>query len=248
MVPKLLHDAEPVLCPNFVFHPIEMILHRLFRQTKMIRNLLVRKSFRNQRNNLLLPPRQTQPLRRAPKRQSRFRILKKSKQRRAKLTGTHRPSRMNILDCPCHILRRSIPPQVPADARANVWQKFAIFLRRPNQQDLEPRRSLSNRRYLLKVSRRILPGNQHKHVHRTANRTPEVRATIVLPNHYYQVLVFTQNSAERFSNELILSQNIGANFRNYRRSARRQRHGRRGRRSRRPFVRAHGLLPRALQS
>ncbi len=59
-MPKLLHNTESVLRPNLVFHPIKMILHRLLRQTKMIRNLFVRKPLRNQRHNLLLPPRQAQ--------------------------------------------------------------------------------------------------------------------------------------------------------------------------------------------
>ncbi len=67
-MPKPLHDAESILRPNLVFHPRKMILYRLLRQTKMIRNLFVCEPLGNQRNNLLLPPRKPQTLRRTPER------------------------------------------------------------------------------------------------------------------------------------------------------------------------------------
>ena len=55
--PKLLHNVKPILRPNLVLHPVKMILHRLLRQTKVIRYLFVRESFGNQRHDLLLTPR-----------------------------------------------------------------------------------------------------------------------------------------------------------------------------------------------
>ena len=55
-MPKLLHDTQSIFRPDFMLHPIQMILHRLFRQAKMIRNLFIREPLRDQRHDLLLPP------------------------------------------------------------------------------------------------------------------------------------------------------------------------------------------------
>ncbi len=149
LVPKLLHDAEPVFGPDFVLHAIKMIFDRLFRQAKMIRNLFIRESLRDQRNNLLLTPRQSKPLRRASERHSRFRVLKKSKQGRAKLTGTNRFPRVYVFDSLRQFIGRCIPPQITADSGPNILQEFAVFLRRSDQQDLHRWRVPTYRRDLL---------------------------------------------------------------------------------------------------
>ena len=57
-----LHDAQPILRPNFVLHPVQMILDGLFRQTKMIGNLLVRQPLGDEPNQLLFPPGESQSL------------------------------------------------------------------------------------------------------------------------------------------------------------------------------------------
>src|SRR5579863_9875793 len=102
-----------------------MILHRLLRQAEMIRDLFVRESFRNQRDNLLLPPRKPKTLRRAAKWQPRFRILKKSKQCRAKLARANRFADMHILDRSCDVPCGSVAPQKSADPSAHKLQKLA---------------------------------------------------------------------------------------------------------------------------
>jgi hypothetical protein len=48
--PAQMHDAQPVLRANFMLHPIEMILHRLFGERKVIGDLLVGHAARHQRN------------------------------------------------------------------------------------------------------------------------------------------------------------------------------------------------------
>ncbi len=58
MLPAYVHNFQPAVRPDFAFHAVEMIFHGLFGQRKMIGNFLVRQSAWQQRNQLLLTPRQ----------------------------------------------------------------------------------------------------------------------------------------------------------------------------------------------
>jgi hypothetical protein len=53
-----LHDIQPVFGPDFVLHAVQMVLYGLLGKREMIGDLFVRQALRNQRNQLLLPPRQ----------------------------------------------------------------------------------------------------------------------------------------------------------------------------------------------
>src|SRR5579885_144886 len=87
-----LHDFQPVACADLLSYAVEMIFHRLFRKAEMVRNLFVRQSLRNQRNNLLFPPCETQvPLDHRGGESPRL-PLKITKQRQAQLPGANRLS------------------------------------------------------------------------------------------------------------------------------------------------------------
>ena len=54
MLSAHIHNLQPAVGPDFSLHPVQMVLHRLLGQRKMIRNLFVRQTARKQRNQLLL--------------------------------------------------------------------------------------------------------------------------------------------------------------------------------------------------
>jgi hypothetical protein len=53
-----MDNPESVTRPDLVFHSVQMVLYRLFRQAEPIRDFLVGQSLRDQRNDLLFAPRQ----------------------------------------------------------------------------------------------------------------------------------------------------------------------------------------------
>src|SRR5271163_395229 len=61
LCPAKMHNSKSISCTNFMLHPVKMIFHRLLRQAELVRNFFVRQSLRDQRNDLLLAPRQAQP-------------------------------------------------------------------------------------------------------------------------------------------------------------------------------------------
>ena len=59
---EALHDAQAVFGADFVLHAVEVIFHCLLGKAEVIRDFLVREPFGDQRNDLLLAPRQSQEL------------------------------------------------------------------------------------------------------------------------------------------------------------------------------------------
>jgi hypothetical protein len=57
-----LPDAQPVFRANLVLHAIEVVLDGSLGKTEVVGNFLVREAFRDRRNQLLFPPRQSQSL------------------------------------------------------------------------------------------------------------------------------------------------------------------------------------------
>src|SRR6266436_2738848 len=118
-----MHNSEPIAGPDFVLHSAQMILYRLFRQAKLVRNFHVRQALRNQRNDLLLAPRQAQP-RVDGRRVYQGRLaLEEPEQQCAQQARTLRLARMHRLHSLQHVLCRGIPRQVPSDSRSHILKK-----------------------------------------------------------------------------------------------------------------------------
>jgi hypothetical protein len=60
--PIALHDTQAIVCSDLVLHAVQIILYRLLRQVKMIADLFVGHALRDQGDELLLPPRESNPL------------------------------------------------------------------------------------------------------------------------------------------------------------------------------------------
>src|ERR1700731_2793396 len=108
-----------------------MILHRLLRQTKAICNFLVREPLRDQRNQLLLAPRQTQLLPHRSRRQTGRLTLEIIEQQAAKRVRTRCFPGMHRFQRFPHIFNGGSHQQITPDPSAHILQKLPLRTRAP---------------------------------------------------------------------------------------------------------------------
>src|SRR5580692_2869691 len=130
-----MHNPEAVARSDLVLHAVKMILDGLFRQAELVRNFLVGQSLCDQRNDLLFPPRQSQPRVDARRVYRRSLALKEPEQKCAQRPWAHRAARMHRFHGFQDVLRRGVSWQVPSDSRSHVLKEFCLVFRHSHQQD-----------------------------------------------------------------------------------------------------------------
>ncbi len=126
MLPANIHNLQPAVGADLSFHPVQMVLHRLFGQREMIRYFLVGQSAREQRDQLLFPSRQSQvPMQR--RRWKRFRFLREVPEKHCAVAALANCSPVQhdphgIRDFRAAQIQRKNPPY----SRSDVKQKIRI--------------------------------------------------------------------------------------------------------------------------
>ena len=139
-----LDDAEAAVGANLLLHAVEVVLHGLFGKAEVAGNFFVGKPSRNQRNQLLLAPREPESLVDACRREASGFVLDIPEQRRAERAGANGFSSVDGFYRLDDVFRGSVRGKIASHTGANALQEVAFVAGYVNQKNEQLRTCRTN--------------------------------------------------------------------------------------------------------